>query len=133
MTAQARNANIRNITAEFNKKRSWADRLADSITAFCGTIYFVLLNLLFFGGWIVYHLASETAFDPFPFEMLVTIVSLEAILLAIFILITQNRQGKIFDLRSELDFETNERSEAKIDEMLDLQKKIYNKLSKKKR
>jgi len=123
---------IRNISEEFAKKRSWSERLADSITAFCGSITFILINILFFGGWIIYHLTAESPFDPFPFEMLVTIVSLEAIMLATFILMTQNRQSKIFDLRSELDFETNERSEAKINKLLAIHKQINAKLSKRK-
>jgi uncharacterized membrane protein len=65
-------------------------RLADSITTFAGSMGFVGLHLLWFGAWIVINLLGPR-FDPFPFGLLTMIVSLEAIFLSTFVLISQNR------------------------------------------
>jgi len=69
---------------------SRALRLADRITAFAGSMEFVALHLAWFTIWIVLNLFGP-AFDPFPFGFLTMIVSLEAIFLATFVLISQNR------------------------------------------
>ena len=65
-------------------------RLADSITAFSGSMRFVALHVIWFGAWILLNLAV-VHFDPFPFGLLTMVVSLEAIFLSTFVLISQNR------------------------------------------
>ena len=65
-------------------------RLADSITAFSGSMWFVALHVIWFGAWIVLNL-TVLHFDPFPFGLLTMVVSLEAIFLSTFVLISQNR------------------------------------------
>ena len=65
-------------------------RLADSITAFSGSMRFVALHVIWFGAWILLNL-TVLDFDPFPFGLLTMIVSLEAIFLSTFVLISQNR------------------------------------------
>ena len=65
-------------------------RLADSITAFSGSMRFVALHVIWFGSWILLNL-TVLDFDPFPFGLLTMIVSLEAIFLSTFVLISQNR------------------------------------------
>jgi uncharacterized membrane protein len=72
------------------RRRSQALRLADTITAFSGSMRFVLLHVIWFGGWILVNL-SVFRFDPFPFGFLTMLVSLEAIFLSTFVLISQNR------------------------------------------
>ena len=90
------------------------DRVADRITAFAGSLRFVYIHTAWFAVWIAINvgaLGTTREFDKFPFGLLTMIVSLEAIFLATFVMVTQNRQGRRADIRSELDFETNLRSE----------------------
>jgi uncharacterized membrane protein len=84
------------------------DRAADQITSFAGSLKFVYLHSAWFGVWI---LGTSLKFDKFPFGLLTMIVSLEAIFLSTFVMVSQNRQAARADIRSELDFETNLRSE----------------------
>jgi uncharacterized membrane protein len=90
------------------------DRAADRITAFAGSLNFVYLHSVWFGIWVLLNvgiLGASLEFDKFPFGLLTMIVSLEAIFLSTFVMVSQNRQAARADLRSELDFETNLRSE----------------------
>jgi uncharacterized membrane protein len=90
------------------------DRAADRITAFAGSLRFVYIHAAWFAVWIAINvgaLGTNREFDAFPFGLLTMIVSLEAIFLATFVMVTQNRQGRRADIRSDLDFETNLRSE----------------------
>jgi uncharacterized membrane protein len=83
------------------------ERISEAVMRLSGNIYFVYLHLLWFGGWIIYNMVSPAPFDQFPFGLLTMVVSLEAILLAIVILIAQNRQSGISELRAKLDYETD--------------------------
>jgi uncharacterized membrane protein len=90
------------------------DRVADKITAFAGSLSFVYIHSVWFGIWILINLGligASMKFDEFPFGLLTMIVSLEAIFLATFVMVSQNRQAARADLRSQLDFETNLRAE----------------------
>lgn len=90
------------------------NRIADGATAFSGSLPFVYLHAAWFVVWLLVNLGafgSALIFDPFPFGLLTLIVSLEAIFLSTFVLISQNRQAARADIRSELDYETNVRSE----------------------
>jgi uncharacterized membrane protein len=75
----------------------------------------VYLHLVWFGIWIALNVGLAGLgweFDKFPFGLLTMVVSLEAIFLATFVMISQNRQGARADLRSEIDFENNLRAEV---------------------
>jgi uncharacterized membrane protein len=90
------------------------DRAADRITSFAGSLQFVYLHSIWFGIWIVLNvglIGASFQFDKFPFGLLTMIVSLEAIFLSTFVMVSQNRQSAKADIRSELDYETNLRSE----------------------
>ena len=87
------------------------DRVADQITAFSGSMAFVYLHILWFTIWIVFN-ETRWRFDPFPFGLLTLIVSLEAIFLSTFVLLSQNRESARSDMRAETDFETNVLSEV---------------------
>ncbi|MBO4253758.1 DUF1003 domain-containing protein [Streptomyces griseorubiginosus] len=97
------------------RMRGTQDRVADAITAFAGTMTFVYLHAAWFAVWIV---CNEGAFgkgavwDPYPFGLLTMIVSLEAIFLSTFVMVSQNRQAARENVRADLDFETNVRSEV---------------------
>ena len=90
------------------------DRVADAITTFAGSLNFVYIHSVWFGVWILVNvglLGAALEFDKFPFGLLTMIVSLEAIFLSTFVMVSQNRQAARADIRSELDFETNLRAE----------------------
>lgn len=103
-------------------KRSFTDRLSDMITRFCGHIAFIYVHVIWFGGWILWNLfprlPQALRFDPFPFQFLTLAVSLEAIFLSTFILISQNRQSQITDRRNHLDLQINLLSEQENSKML---------------
>ena len=104
----------RHETIVFSRLRGTQDRVADAITRFAGSMSFVYLHVGWFAVWIVLNaglVGSALVFDDFPFGLLTMIVSLEAIFLATFVMVTQNRQGRRADVRSDIDFETNLRSE----------------------
>lgn len=99
----------------FARMRGSQDRVADAITAFAGTMLFVYLHALWFTVWIVLNeglLGDAAVFDPYPFGLLTMIVSLEAIFLSTFVMVSQNRQAARENVRADLDFETNLRSEV---------------------
>jgi uncharacterized membrane protein len=90
------------------------DRIADKITSFAGSLNFVYIHSVWFGFWILLNvgiLGASIEFDKFPFGLLTMIVSLEAIFLSTFVMVSQNRQAERSDIRSQLDFETNLRAE----------------------
>jgi uncharacterized membrane protein len=87
------------------------DRAADQITAFSGSMAFVYIHVIWFAVWCIGNLIWWR-FDPFPFGLLTLIVSLEAIFLSTFVLLSQNRESARSDMRAEIDFETNVLSEV---------------------
>ena len=87
------------------------DRAADQITAFSGSMAFVYIHMIWFAVWCIGNLIWWR-FDPFPFGLLTLIVSLEAIFLSTFVLLSQNRESARSDMRAETDFETNVLSEV---------------------
>jgi CRP/FNR family cyclic AMP-dependent transcriptional regulator len=92
-------------------------RIADAVPAMIGNLPSTLLHGLFFGGWIVINLGlfrGLKVFDPFPFGMMSDIVSLEAIILTLFVLTSQNRQRARDRIRSDIEFETSINTEMKI-------------------
>jgi uncharacterized membrane protein len=91
------------------------DHAADTITTFAGSMKFVYIHIAWFGVWVALNVGLMGAlghpFDKFPFGLLTMIVSLEAIFLSTFVMVSQNRQAARQDVRSQLDFENNIRSE----------------------
>jgi len=93
-------------------RRRLQDRAADRITAFSGSLVFVYVHVVWFAAWIVWNVVGHDRFDPFPFGLLTLIVSLEAIFLSTFVMLSQNREAARSEIRSEIDFETNVLSEV---------------------
>ena len=117
------------IEAEAHAKRTFSDAVADAITVFCGSMAFVWTHVVWFLGWIVLNtLPGIRHLDPFPFEFLTLIVSLEAIFLSTFILISENRQSRIGDRRNLLDLQINLLSEQENTKMLKLLAQIAKKV-----
>jgi uncharacterized membrane protein len=104
------------------RSKTAADRLADKITHFAGSMRFVYLHVVWFAGWIVFNTAGlvpeQWRIDPFPFTFLTFVVSLEAIFLSTFILITQNHEERQMEKRNLLDLQINLLSEQENSKML---------------
>ncbi|MFA6301363.1 MAG: DUF1003 domain-containing protein [Candidatus Paceibacterota bacterium] len=118
---EARKKIFRSIKAKANARRSTSEKVADFMTDNFGSSIFLILNAIFFGAWIVINTSQINgvpAFDPFPFNLLTMIVSLEAIILAIFVLISQNRTAKVDDLREETHLQLNIISEKEITKLM---------------
>jgi uncharacterized membrane protein len=111
---------------EAEAAKTFQDHIADRITLFSGSMAFVYIHVVIFAVWIVGNLgiAGLPAFDPFPFGMLTTIVSLEAIFLSTFVLVSQNRQAQIAEHRSELDLQINLLTEYELTRVLILMDRI---------
>ena len=108
---------IRSVKAKANAKRTLTEKLADGITGLFGSMAFLLANVVIFVVWLLINtnkISLVQPFDPFPFSLLTTIVSLEAIILAIFVLISQNRSAKVDDLREEIHLQVNLIAEKEI-------------------
>lgn len=113
---------IKSLKARANEKRSLAEKFADWLTSYFGSVTFLLLNALWFGAWIFINTGhtSIEPFDEFPFGLLTMIVSLEAIFLAIIVLISQNREARIGELREEIDLQLNTITEEETAKVLEL-------------
>lgn len=119
--ANERRERIRSFKAKMDQKRSFTDKAADFLTESFGTIWFFALNGIWFSIWIIINtglIPGVKIFDPFPFGLLTMIVSLEAIFLAIIVLISQNREAHVAELREEIDLQINVRAEQEITKML---------------
>ncbi|MFN2540493.1 MAG: DUF1003 domain-containing protein [Mycobacteriales bacterium] len=114
MTDQHLQPHTRSEKAVWASVRQVQDEITDAITAFAGSLSFVYIHVGWFALWVLLNVGAFglSAFDRFPFGLLTLIVSLEAIFLSTFVMISQNRQAARADVRSELDFETNLRSEV---------------------
>jgi CRP/FNR family cyclic AMP-dependent transcriptional regulator len=106
--------NVNDVAAE---QGTVLTRLADAVPSFTGSIASLALHAIFLGGWIAINLSvlrNVKAFDPYPFEFLSVMVSLEAIFLTLFVLTSQNRQRTRDRIRSDIEFESSINTETKI-------------------
>jgi uncharacterized membrane protein len=121
----------RNVRALIDRRRAeeqrkpWQERLADRVTRFTGSMRFVGIHLVLFGGWIGWNLPFSPLprFDP-SLVILAMAASVEAIFLSTFILISQNRMQAIADRRADLDLQVNLLSEHEITRLIRLVKRI---------
>jgi uncharacterized membrane protein len=105
-------------------------RMADWMTNAAGSNLFLILNAVWFLAWTLWNthlIPGIEPFDAFPFGLLTTIVSLEAILLSIFVLMAQNRSARIDQLRQEIDLQVNLIAEDELTKLLCLVSKIAEK------
>jgi uncharacterized membrane protein len=118
---------IQGFQAKHYKKRTVFQKIADRIVTYSGSFAFLIINVMAFLIWILWNsnLLGIKPFDPFPYVLLTTIVSLEAIMLAIFVLISQNRQSRITDLRQEVDLQINLIAEEEITKIINLVAGLY--------
>lgn len=109
--------------------RSRADRIAAFVAGFCGSMTFVWIHVAVFSAWIVFNtFPGLHHFDTYPFTFLTLVVSLEAIFLSSFILISQNYELRISDRRNQLDLQINLLTEQENTKMLQLLERIAQKV-----
>lgn len=111
-------------------KRSVAERATDFLTHQFGSFAFLTFNVVVFTVWILInteHIPWIVPFDPYPFNFLTMFVSLEAIILAIIVLMSQNREAKVNDVRAEIDTRIDIESEQEITKVLEVLVKIARK------
>jgi CRP/FNR family transcriptional regulator, cyclic AMP receptor protein len=106
----------RNVNEEMEDRLPTLQLIADWIAWFSGSVQFLIINGLWFVIWIAVntlHLDVEQ-FDPFPFGLLTMIVSLEAIFLSCFVLISQNRQAAKDKIRADIEYDVNVKAELEV-------------------
>lgn len=132
-----RSASVRNIrqVAKLEEghlqRQSWAERLAGLVTRAAGTAAFAVAHLVWFVGWLLVNTGTVTVlspFDPYPFSLLTTIVSLEAIFLSIWILISQNQMARQADRRAHLDLQVNLLAEQESTITLQIVRRLADKI-----
>jgi uncharacterized membrane protein len=126
---------IRSFEKKALANRTIAEKIADYITTSVGSVSFLLINVYWFVIWIVLNvdiIPGIHPFDPFPFGLLTMIVSLEAIVLSIFVLISQNRAANIDKLRNELHLQVNLIAEEEITKVLEILSDMRSKMGIKK-
>ena len=111
-------------------QRGLQDRIADVITSFSGRMIFAYVHILWFGIWILLNTGrfGLPIFDPFPYGLLTMIVSLEAIFLSTFVLISQNRLGEETERRADLDLHIGLLTEHELTRVLQMLDIIQDKL-----
>ena len=115
----------RNVNQEVEDTRTPVQRVADWIAEFSGSLTFLFLHLLWFFSWIMLNtkwassievpwIQAMTGFDPFPYGLLTMTVSLEAIVLSVFVLLSQSRQVAKDKIRSDIEYDVNLKAELEV-------------------
>ena len=111
---------FRYVREELGATERWHEKLADRVAGFIGKPHFVVVHLLWFSAWLALNtglIAMWTRFDDYPFGLLGIILSIEAIFITGFLLISNNRQSAHADKRAELDYEVNVRTYRHINQI----------------
>lgn len=118
---------VRNVNAEVEEHPGMLQRIADGLAWFSGSMPFLIIHIAWFIGWIALNTMNLgiPAFDPYPFGLLTMIVSLEAIFLACFVLISQNRQAEKDRVRSDIEYEINVKAELEVMHLHEKTDRIY--------
>jgi uncharacterized membrane protein len=116
---------------ETQRPRSRSEAVTDTIGGFVGTISFVIAQLVVFALWIVVNAGTVpqlAPFDPFPYPLLSSITSLEAVLLAAFVLMKQNRMVMVADRRDHLDLQVNLLTEQRATQIIQMLERLSTRL-----
>lgn len=112
-----RHTATRNANEESKDRRTPVQKGADWIAEFAGSITFLMLHVVWFGLWLLLNSVKFPGipqWDPFPFGFLTLTVSLEAIFLSVFVLLSQNRQAAKDRVRSDIEYDVNLKAELEI-------------------
>jgi uncharacterized membrane protein len=125
--------NIRTLTylrLQASRGRNFQERIADTVTTFSGRMVFVYVHMVWFGLWILFNTGrfGLPIFDPFPYGLLTMIVSLEAIFLSTFVLISQNRLSEESESRTNLNLQIGLLTEHEVTRVLQMLDAIQDRL-----
>jgi uncharacterized membrane protein len=109
------------VLVDFAEQRaqSLQNRIADAITAFAGSMLFVYVHVVWFAVWIVFRV------EKYPFGLLTMIVSLEAIFLSTFVMISQNRADAKREVLSAHQWEIIQKEDEQNQHLLTLTQRIH--------
>lgn len=116
-----------NPNEQIKRLRTAGDKLADRVTAIAGSTAFLSLNLIWFVAWILINqgvFGKGLIFDEYPFGFLTMVVSLEAIILSVFVLISQNRSSRRSEIRAEMDYIADLQSDVENVAIISILQKI---------
>jgi uncharacterized membrane protein len=124
------------VNEEIEDRRTKVEKAADWIAEFSGSIPFLNLHLVFFFVWIVLNLKFMEKvqvawmqpfilFDPYPFGLLTMAVSLEAIVLSVFVLLSQSRQAAKDHVRSDIEYDVNLKAELEVAQLHNKVDRVY--------
>ncbi len=121
---------FRAMKAQKAADRTTTERLADWLTDIASSTPFLIFHVVWFATWLLWNLdlLGLRPFDPFPFGLLTMIVSLEAIFLAIFVLLAQSRESAVAELREEVSLQVILRMEEEVTKTLQLVAGLYARL-----
>ena len=117
----------RNVNEEMEEHSTTLQRVADWIAWFSGSMPFLMIN----AGWFIIWITLNTVhtgipqFDTYPFGLLTMIVSLEAIFLSCFVLVSQNRQAEKDRVRADIEYEVNIKAELEVAHLHEKTDRIY--------
>lgn len=117
----------RNVNEEVEVKATPVQRISDWLAWFSGSIAFLIIHTVWFVTWISINTLplGIPAFDPFPFGLLTMIVSLEAIFLSCFVLISQSRQAEKDKVRADIEYDVNIKAELEVAHLHEKTDRIY--------
>ena len=110
----------RNVNEEMEDRRTIVQKSADWIAEFSGSIPFLLMHVVIFAAWILVNwipIPGIPQFDPYPFGFLTLAVSLEAIFLSVFVLLSQNRQAAKDRVHADIEYDVNLKAEMEIGQL----------------
>ncbi|MEP6920988.1 MAG: DUF1003 domain-containing protein [bacterium] len=117
----------RNVNEEMEVHSTFLQRIADWLAWFSGSMPFLISHTFWFIIWVSLNtiILGDRSFDPFPFGLLTMIVSLEAIFLACFVLISQNRQAEKDKVRSDVEYDVNIKAELEVAHLHEKTDRLY--------
>lgn len=116
----------RNLNEEIMEHTNILQRIADWLAWFSGSMPFLITHSIWFITWILLNrFFLNPPFDQYPFGLLTMIVSLEAIFLACFVLISQNRQAQKDKVRADIEYEVNIKAELEVAHLHEKTDRIY--------
>lgn len=118
------------VKAEHSGEQTRMQLMADTLTSVASSTGFFVFHVIAFGAWLLWNspIFPTPKFDPFPYGLLTMIVSLEAIFLSLFVLMSQGRESRIGELREELTLQVNLRVEEEVTKTLHLVAGLYTRM-----
>jgi len=119
-----------NKNLETKKIHTTSDRISSFVTKVAGSMPFLIINVVFFAFWILLNsgvFGRDLIIDKYPFSFLTTTVSIEAILLSTFVIMSQRREAKLSEARTELDYHSDLKAEVDINTIVSILQRLADK------